>query len=105
MKAGAALIVGPQRERGEFVISARGLEGGGIYAVSRALRDGGRLTIDLMPDLTEAERKKVAARVLARRGPKIFCKRFWPTSSKSGPTYWSTHVLARMTGFGRCAMR
>ena len=52
---GAALIVGRQRERGEFVISARGLEGGGIYAVSRALRDGGRLTVDLMPDLTEAE--------------------------------------------------
>jgi uncharacterized flavoprotein (TIGR03862 family) len=40
-------------QRGEFVISARGLEGGGIYAVSRALRDGGRLEIDLLPDLTE----------------------------------------------------
>ncbi len=40
-------------QRGEFVISARGLEGGGIYAVSRALRDGGRLEVDLLPDLTE----------------------------------------------------
>jgi uncharacterized flavoprotein (TIGR03862 family) len=37
---GAALLAGGQRERGEFVISARGLEGGGIYAVSRALRMG-----------------------------------------------------------------
>jgi uncharacterized flavoprotein (TIGR03862 family) len=49
---GAALIAGPLRLRGEFVISARGLEGGGIYAVSRALRDGAPLALDLMPDLT-----------------------------------------------------
>ncbi|MDZ7905731.1 MAG: TIGR03862 family flavoprotein [Cypionkella sp.] len=47
---GASLTVGTQVERGEFVISQRGLEGGGIYAVSRALRQGGRLVIDLMPD-------------------------------------------------------
>ena len=36
---GVTLIVGDRRERGEFVISAKGLEGGGIYAVSRALRE------------------------------------------------------------------
>lgn len=47
---GAALHVGGQIERGEFVISQRGLEGGGIYAVSRALRQGGQLVLDLMPD-------------------------------------------------------
>lgn len=52
---GAALLAGGQRERGEFVISARGLEGGGIYAVSRALRMGAGLVIDLMPDLPLAE--------------------------------------------------
>lgn len=46
-----ALIAGGRRERGEFVISARGIEGGGVYAVSRAVRDGAALTIDLMPDL------------------------------------------------------
>ena len=57
---GAALMVGQSRERGEFVISARGVEGGGIYAVSRALRQGARLVIDLMPDLALAE---VAARL------------------------------------------
>jgi predicted flavoprotein YhiN len=62
---GAALCVGDRRERGEFVVSARGVEGGGIYAVSRALRDGAALTIDFMPDVTEAE---VAAR-LARMKP------------------------------------
>lgn len=57
---GAALIVGDRRERGEFVISARGVEGGGIYAVSRALRGGARLVVDVMPDLALAE---VAARL------------------------------------------
>ena len=46
---GAALHVGGRVERGEFVISARGVEGGGIYAVSRDLREGGQLTLDLMP--------------------------------------------------------
>ena len=51
----AALRVGSQTERGEFVISQRGLEGGGIYAVSRALRMGGALEIDLMPDVPRAE--------------------------------------------------
>jgi len=49
---GVALIAGDQRERGEFVVSERGLEGGGIYAVSRALRDGASLQLDLMPDLS-----------------------------------------------------
>ena len=34
------------------MISARGLEGGGIYAVSRALREGAPLTLDLLPDLS-----------------------------------------------------
>jgi uncharacterized flavoprotein (TIGR03862 family) len=52
---GVALIAGAQRERGEFVISAKGVEGGGIYAVSRHLRDGAPLALDLLPDLTEAE--------------------------------------------------
>ena len=48
---GAELCAGPLRARGEFVISARGLEGGGIYAVSRALREGAALHLDLLPDL------------------------------------------------------
>ena len=48
---GVALIAGEQRVRGEAVISARGLEGGGIYALSRALREGAGLRVDLFPDL------------------------------------------------------
>mgnify|MGYP006145786739 CR=1 FL=1 len=52
---GYRLLVGDRRERGEFVISSRGLEGGGIYAVSAALRDGAGLKLDLMPDVSDAE--------------------------------------------------
>ena len=52
---GVALIAGQHRERGEFVISAKGVEGGGIYSVSRLLREGVPLALDLLPDVTEAE--------------------------------------------------
>jgi uncharacterized flavoprotein (TIGR03862 family) len=41
--------------RGEAVISARGLEGGGIYTVSAAVRDGADLSVDLVPDLGKTE--------------------------------------------------
>ena len=58
-------MAGNLRERGEFVLSAKGVEGGGIYALSRVLRQGGAMTIDLMPDLPQAE---IAAR-LSRMKP------------------------------------
>ncbi|PUB11595.1 TIGR03862 family flavoprotein [Yoonia sediminilitoris] len=45
-----SLRAGDLENRGEAVISARGLEGGGIYAVSHAMREGAELTIDLRPD-------------------------------------------------------
>ena len=50
-----ALMAAGLRVRGEAVISARGLEGGGIYALSRALRDGAALSVDLTPDLSVAQ--------------------------------------------------
>lgn len=62
---GARLIAGEVQSRGEFVISQRGLEGGGIYGVFAAVRDGAALTLDLQPDRTEAE---VAARLARPRG-------------------------------------
>ena len=58
LMAGSGAVV-----RGEFVVSARGIEGGGIYAVAAALRDGAALAVDLLPDLSERE---VAARLAAR---------------------------------------
>jgi uncharacterized flavoprotein (TIGR03862 family) len=45
-----ALQAGNLHSRGEFVISRRGIEGGGIYMVSRAMREGATLYIDLLPD-------------------------------------------------------
>ena len=45
-----ALHAGGASTRGECVISARGIEGGGIYAVSRAMREGAKLSMDLLPD-------------------------------------------------------
>lgn len=48
---GVAFHAGAMTSRGEAVVSHRGLEGGGIYTLSPALRDGAQLTIDLMPDV------------------------------------------------------
>jgi uncharacterized flavoprotein (TIGR03862 family) len=52
---GAQLRAGDTTSRGEFIVSAHGLEGGGIYTVSRGVRDGAALTLDLMPDLPAEE--------------------------------------------------
>ena len=60
---GIALHAGEVRTRGEVIVSARGLEGGGIYAVSAAVRDGVPLVLDLAPDVDEGT---VAARLEAR---------------------------------------
>ena len=45
-----AVQAGAHRVKGEFVLSARGIEGSAIYAVSKALREGAALTLDLLPD-------------------------------------------------------
>ena len=60
-----------QTSRGEIVITKDGLEGGGIYALSAALREGvatkghAILTVDLRPDLTSSD---IAARLSRPRG-------------------------------------
>ncbi len=69
---GAALCVGNRRERGEFVVSQRGLEGGGIYAVSRDLREGAVLRLDLLPDVSADE---VAARLGRMRAGETLANR------------------------------
>ena len=56
------LQAGTQRVRAECVLSERGIEGGGIYAVSRTLREGAPLHLDLVPDLSEVQlRDRLAA--------------------------------------------
>ncbi len=62
---GIALHAGPLSSRGEAVISERGLEGGGIYSVCAAVRDGKTLRMDLLPDLELAE---IARRLSRHRG-------------------------------------
>ena len=69
VKAAALCLDDGRRERGEFVISATGVEGGGIYAISRALRLGAKVRLDLMPDLTlDAVRARLNK---ARRGDSV----------------------------------
>ena len=62
---GIALHAGDTVSRGEIVLSASGIEGGGIYAVSRALREGAGLRLDLLPDLSLAQ---VTERLARPRG-------------------------------------
>jgi uncharacterized flavoprotein (TIGR03862 family) len=55
------LRAGGIASRGEAMIAARGLEGGGLYPLAPALRAGAPLTIDLAPDLpVDALRARLA---------------------------------------------
>ena len=62
---GCAIHAGGVVHRGEFVISAQGLEGGGIYGLAGAVRAGLPLYIDLLPDWTP---DRVAERLARPRG-------------------------------------
>ncbi|EBA17188.1 hypothetical protein RSK20926_09462 [Roseobacter sp. SK209-2-6] len=53
---------GDLRSRGEAVISARGLEGGGIYSICATVREGEALSVDLLPDLPLEEVQKRLSR-------------------------------------------
>lgn len=61
---GTQLRAGSSVARGEFVVSARGLEGGGVYAISRQVREGLAVELDLAPDLTVDE---VARRITGQK--------------------------------------
>ena len=89
---GAALIAGARRERGEFVVSARGIEGGGVYAVSSLVRDGAALSVDLMPDV---DRPEVAARLARMKPGETLANRL----RKLG---LSSVAVALVMEFGRC---
>ncbi|WP_339769380.1 TIGR03862 family flavoprotein [uncultured Pseudosulfitobacter sp.] len=56
---------GDHTSRGEAILSAKGLEGGGIYSIARAVREGAAVNVDLMPDQTV---QQVAERLSKRRG-------------------------------------
>lgn len=57
-----ALITPDTTLRGEITLSAQGLEGGSLYALSRTLRDGTPLALDLLPDLTPDDIRSRLAR-------------------------------------------
>ena len=63
---GVALRAGALVSRGEVVVSARGLEGGGLYPLTPALREGAALAMDLAPDRDAAAVERALARVPAR---------------------------------------
>ena len=62
---GTALSAGGLASRGEWIVTAAGVEGGGIYEISAPLRDGAPGWIDLAPDLDEAA---LADRLARARG-------------------------------------
>lgn len=64
------LRCGDAAVQGECVVSARGIEGSAVYALSAALREamepeGVSITLDLLPDLTQAQ---IAQRLARPRG-------------------------------------
>ncbi len=59
------LSAGSREVEAEFVISSRGVEGGGIYALSHLLREGAPLVLDLVPD---RDRPDILERLLRPRG-------------------------------------
>ena len=63
------LSAGELRSRGELVVSARGIEGGAVYAVDRAVRAGAPLALDLAPGRSAAEVASALAR--GRRGDSL----------------------------------
>lgn len=56
------LRVAGRTHRGELVLSQSGLEGGGLYPLTPALREGAALALDLKPDLSEGEIRARLAR-------------------------------------------
>jgi uncharacterized flavoprotein (TIGR03862 family) len=44
------LISGKKSVRADFIISSKGIEGSGIYALSKDMREGQKLVVDLLPD-------------------------------------------------------
>lgn len=66
---GITLKSGDQKTRGEAVISKQGLEGGGVYTISRAVQEQGDLRIDLLPGRTADQ---ISAAIAKPRGKASF---------------------------------
>ena len=86
------LSAGSMQNRGEVVISTKGLEGGGVYPLGPALRDRAELTIDLFPDLTE---EKLAERLAKPRGKQSLSNHLRKTTKLSPAAMALVMELAR----------
>lgn len=62
---GTALRAGALTSRGEWVVTPAGIEGGGVYEIAAAMRDGAAGQVDLAPDLSP---DALAARFARPRG-------------------------------------
>ena len=62
---GTRLSAGALSSRGEWVLTRQGIEGGAVYEISAALRDGAAGVVDLAPDL---DAETLAARLARPRG-------------------------------------
>ncbi|WP_281288834.1 TIGR03862 family flavoprotein [Falsiphaeobacter marinintestinus] len=89
---GVRFSAGPWASRGEAVLSERGLEGGGIYSVSRGVRDGADLEIDLFPDRTLQE---LTARLSRPRGKASLSNHLRKTLKLDGVRMALLNELAR----------
>ena len=89
---GCVLSAGGRSVRAEFVVSARGVEGGGIYALYRELRDGAPLLLDLFPDLTADE---LAMRLARPRGKASLANHLRKTVGLEGARAALVNELAR----------
>ena len=67
---GTALTANGLASRGEWVVTAHGIEGGGIYEISAALRDGAAGYVDLAPGVEAAALAALVKRLpLQHAGP------------------------------------
>ena len=86
------LRTGDQSVRAEAVVTAAGLEGGGVYALSRPLRAGAGLVLDLFPDLSVAE---VTRRLTARPARESSANRLRKALRLGGVRLALVHECAR----------
>jgi uncharacterized flavoprotein (TIGR03862 family) len=89
---GVAWTAGAYTSRGEATLSARGLEGGGIYTVSRGVREGHPLVLDMLPDQTVPE---VTARLSKPRGKASFANHLRKTLGLSPAQIALVQEMAR----------
>ena len=83
---------GPYTSRGEATLSSKGLEGGGIYTISRGVREGHPLEVDLLPHLSV---KDITTRLQKPRGKASFANHLRKTLKLSPAQIALAQEMAR----------